>query len=244
MRRFSLALLVLSLAGLGACDSAPGPARANAEPFWDPSTPVYLESKAFPVYTGSFDWNFHIEDRDQIGEAPFSFRTFAVSEERQAIETSRITMTPQADSTYTFTGAWPGFSHPNAKVYAVVLDSTQNEGLRAVGPFNALDEGPQKTATPAKSYHVMGGTIIIDYIDADDGLLPAPTSVFIPTAGPGGDTIDDVAYLVYVPKGRREVADADALVQVWGPRGASVVTESIGYDELPRFVLGLVPSGT
>lgn len=240
MRLFVFPFLVLALASLGACDSAPGPAQANSSK--DPLVPVQIGNLAFGEHRLSYDWNFRLENLHP--DVPVTFRRIALADHKEAVETSRIVMTREPDSTYAFTGAWPGYDHPNAKVHAVVTDASG--GLSVLGPFNALGDGPQKTDDPVRSYHVgADGQISLDYIDTDDGLLPTPTTAFIPSAGSGGTIIHNVAYLVYVPKGNPLDADIDdVLVRVFGSRQTQVVTESIGSDELPQIVYDLFSTGS
>jgi hypothetical protein len=236
-----LLALLLPLVVLCSCDaaldsaahvSAAPPPTANV----DGSEPVLIESRPFK-YNESYDWNFRIEGVNPREGVPISFRTHASTFQRD--EVSRISMTPLLTGEYAFASAWDGYDHPNAWVYPVVLDPESPDGLRVQRRFAALgeDEDPT-TPTPPKSYHNTPRGLVIDYVDIDDGSAAQPTSVTVPGRR---EPIENVAYLVYVPKGDRSGPwQQDISVDVYGPPGTRVITESVGDGQLPQTVQELL----
>ena len=224
----------LSDAPASAPASAPVPHTANSSS----SQAVLIESRRFK-YTDSYDWNFRVENLNTREGVPVSFRTRTWT--REDDETSRITMTPHQTGGFAFQSSWSGYDHPNAWVYPVVLDPGSPDGLRVEARFNALGyaDNSTNTSSSARSYHNTPRGVVIDYVDSDGGGAIQPTSVTVPGTG---RVIDDVAYLVYVPKGERSVPNQrpDLVVDVYGPQGTTLVTESVGDGELPRIVQGLL----
>lgn len=238
--------LLLSLLVLSACDTTVDPVAvqgANLAPGPDSSGAYLLESKLFSTVRGSFDWNFHIDGLNASQTVPVSFRTYASDRGTSSTpEMSRVTMTNRPTGGYGFTATWAGYDSPWSELYPVVVNA--NGDLVVQGPYllNAgeTDNDTTWTDKDGRSYHNTGRGIVIDYTDTDGGQFATLANVSVPSQGL---SVENVAYLVYVPKGSRpSSSSADYLVAVYGPEAAQVVTESVGYDELPREVTALLPT--